>query len=57
MCDTVFAVRSGETLRVVTSEQLRQGYATYDRGVLTVRDYVVVRRLADGSAVVREPTK
>ncbi len=44
-----------EQQRIVTPEQLAEGYCLFVEGAIVRLSYVVVRRLPNGNYVVREP--
>lgn len=54
---TACGLRSGvlRPTRRVTAEQLKQGYAEWNDGVIHHRAYIVVEELPDGTFVVLEP--
>lgn len=43
--------------RIVTLQQLRDGYATFANGVVVWHKYEVIENLADGNYVVVEPRR
>jgi len=47
----------GAKWRIVTREQLQEGYLTYANGVVLHHNYLVLEKRSDGTYLVAEPTE